>query len=113
MLLQRCQKYQTLTRINILNYTHDAQTNKKRALSSYFTECITMELRNNPTHDASMIEDLKVPTLKPRNQKLMGSIYENFKSSKGIKVINNGCKATGINELVEKVKNGVDLLLIR
>ena len=101
-------KYQTLTRINISNYTHDAQTNKKRAFCNYFTECNTMELRNNPTQDASIIEDLKVPTLKPRNQKLMGSIYEDFKSSKGIKVINNGYKATGINEVVEKVKNGVD-----
>ena len=52
--------------------------------------------------------DLKLPTLKPKTRKLMGSIYEDFRSRKDRNVMKNGWKTAGINEMVDKTRNGVD-----
>ena len=64
------------------------------------------ELRDNPERDVTTIYiDLKLSTLKPIHGKLMGSIYEHFKSAKGKETIMNGWKAAGISEAVADARN--------
>ena len=67
-----------LTATTRFNYKKNFETNINKSI--FLTECITNELRNNPTHNVTKIDmDLKFLTLKPKHEKV---IYEYWKSSK-------------------------------
>ncbi|PFX18016.1 hypothetical protein AWC38_SpisGene17650 [Stylophora pistillata] len=88
--------------------TNEAVKNmEKRALSEYFTSCITDKMLRNPGKDVTTIEiDLKLSTLKPRHGKLMKEVYEWLLTDKGKRIILSGWRSAGIMDCVKNARNG-------
>ena len=79
---------------------------ERAAFRDYFTNTITKELQTNPDKDVTTIEvDLRLSTLKPIHAKVMGQIYQHFKTE-GRQTIINGWKAAGVIKAVADARNG-------
>ena len=70
------------------------------------------ELHDNPERNVTTVDiDLELSTLNPIHGKLMGSIYEYFKSTEGMETIMNGRKAAGISEAIADARSSIGSLL--